>query len=67
MKIKFLAKLNVEWLNQQVIYARDVTPGPGPPIATFGWSLSGGQDMDNNLYPDLLVGAYLSSSAVLLR
>lgn len=51
----------------QVIYARDVTPGPGPPIATFGWSLSGGQDMDNNLYPDLLVGAYLSSSAVLLR
>ncbi|XP_037799232.1 integrin alpha-PS2-like [Penaeus monodon] len=51
----------------QVIYARDVTPGPGPPITTFGWSLSGGQDMDNNLYPDLLVGAYLSSSAVLLR
>lgn len=49
----------------EVIYASDVSRGP--PISTFGWSLSGGMDMDNNLYPDLLVGAYLSNTAILLK
>ncbi|KRY74184.1 Integrin alpha ina-1 [Trichinella pseudospiralis] len=37
------------------------------PIQTFGWSLSGGLDMDNNGYPDLLVGAFKSDMAILLR
>ncbi|XP_069186790.1 integrin alpha-PS2 isoform X2 [Procambarus clarkii] len=49
----------------QVIYAKEVSRGPS--ISTFGWSLSGGLDMDENQYPDLLVGAYLSDSAVLLK
>ncbi|KAK3850277.1 hypothetical protein Pcinc_043006, partial [Petrolisthes cinctipes] len=49
----------------QVIYASDVSVGQA--ISTFGWSLSGGMDMDDNLYPDLLVGAYLSDAAVLLK
>lgn len=53
------------YVNFQVIYASDVSVGQ--PISTFGWSLSGGMDMDDNLYPDLLVGAYLSDAAVLLK
>ncbi|KAG6456594.1 integrin alpha-PS1 isoform X2 [Manduca sexta] len=34
---------------------------------TFGYSLSGGVDLDGNGYPDLLVGAYENSSVALLR
>lgn len=36
------------------------------PITTFGSSLSGGIDLDNNSYPDLLVGAYGSAAAIAL-
>lgn len=36
------------------------------PIKTFGSSLSGGIDLDNNSYPDLVVGAYQSSATVVL-
>ena len=36
-------------------------------IRTFGWSLSGGMDLDGNEYPDVLVGAYESSNAVYIR
>lgn len=36
-------------------------------LSTFGYSLSGGIDMDQNGYPDLLVGAYDNNSVVLLR
>lgn len=31
-----------------------------PPTTTFGYSLSGGVDLDNNKYPDLVIGAYAS-------
>ena len=34
---------------------------------TFGYSLSGGLDMDANDYPDLLVGAYDDSRVFLIR
>ncbi|XP_049873202.1 integrin alpha-PS1 isoform X2 [Pectinophora gossypiella] len=36
-------------------------------MKTFGYSLSGGVDMDANGYPDLLVGAYENSSVALIR
>jgi len=47
----------------QVIFGRDIDSS----IRTFGWSLSGGMDLDNNEYPDLLIGAYESTNAVFLR
>ena len=48
----------------QVIHAQDV---PGAPLNTFGYSLSGGLDMDLNNHSDVLVGAYQSDSVVILR
>ncbi|XP_022240619.1 integrin alpha-PS1-like [Limulus polyphemus] len=36
-------------------------------LTTFGYSLSGGLDMDSNGYPDLLIGAYESDAVILLR
>merc|ERR1712098_367635 len=50
----------------QRITASDLPPGVEPPMS-FGYSLSGGLDLDENGYPDLLVGAYESDSVVLLR
>ncbi|XP_067127479.1 integrin alpha-PS2-like isoform X1 [Centruroides vittatus] len=37
------------------------------PLSTLGFSLSGGMDLDNNGYPDLLIGAYESDSVLYLR
>ncbi|NXS33471.1 ITA3 protein, partial [Pomatostomus ruficeps] len=48
---------------RQVISGSDLGPTE---IKTFGYSLSGGLDMDGNSYPDLLVGS-LSERIVLLR
>lgn len=36
-------------------------------LTTFGFSLSGGMDLDNNLYPDLVVGAYDSDTVFFFR
>ncbi|XP_071488712.1 integrin alpha-8-like [Diadema antillarum] len=36
-------------------------------ITTFGFSVQGGQDMDKNNYPDLLIGAESSDRAILVR
>lgn len=47
----------------QIIHAEELgLPG----LATFGYSLSGKMDVDDNFYPDLLVGS-LSDHIVLLR
>ncbi|XP_074622012.1 integrin alpha-6-like isoform X1 [Acropora palmata] len=47
----------------QVIKGSSVSPG----IRTFGYSLSGRLDMDENGYPDILVGAYQSDTVALIR
>nr|XP_029134539.1 integrin alpha-3-like isoform X1 [Labrus bergylta] len=46
----------------QVIWGNKVSSG----FRTFGYSLSGGVDVDGNKYPDLLVGS-LDNTVVLLR
>ena len=43
-----------------------VLEGEAVGMKSFGYSLSGGLDVDGNLYPDLLVGS-LDDSAVLFR
>lgn len=49
----------------QTIYAEDVTGFN--PVTTFGFALSGGIDLDGNLYPDLAIGAYESNMAFVLK
>lgn len=50
----------------QIIYAEDIR-GEGSKLLSFGFSLSGGQDLDGNGYPDILVGDYEADRAVMLR
>lgn len=56
--------LSEEW--DQVIYAESIR-GEGANLRSFGFSLSGGIDLDGNSYPDLLVGDYEADRAILLR
>lgn len=51
-------------LSLQVIRAEDL---PGTPYDAFGYSLSGGMDLDNNGYPDLLTSSFCSDRVLLLR
>nr|XP_017015192.2 integrin alpha-PS1 isoform X2 [Drosophila takahashii] len=41
-------------------------PTGQPPIRTFGISISGNTDLDDNSYPDVVIGAFNSSAAVIL-
>lgn len=43
-----------------------VLEGEAVSVRSFGYSLSGGLDVDGNHYPDLLVGS-LADTAVLFR
>ncbi|XP_012282134.1 integrin alpha-PS2 isoform X2 [Orussus abietinus] len=47
----------------QAILAEDLRV----PVETFGFSLAGGLDLDGNLYPDMVVGSYDSSTAMFFR
>lgn len=47
----------------QVIFSTDLDES----LATFGFSIAGGQDLDQNTYPDLVVGAYDSDAAIFFR
>lgn len=47
----------------QVIKGRHI----GSDLLTFGYSLSGGLDVDFNGYPDLLIGAFEGAAVTLLR
>ncbi|XP_030836102.1 integrin alpha-V [Strongylocentrotus purpuratus] len=48
--------------------SQHITPSEfGMRMTSFGFSLAGGLDVDNNTYPDLVVGSYLSSTVVLFR
>ncbi|XP_068629492.1 integrin alpha-PS2 isoform X2 [Battus philenor] len=47
----------------QAIIAEEINPS----LSTFGFSLSGGVDLDDNHYTDLAVGAYESDSVVFLK
>ncbi|XP_076285234.1 integrin subunit alpha inflated isoform X2 [Lasioglossum baleicum] len=49
----------------QVIYAEDLKLPMN--LQTFGFSVAGGLDLDGNHYPDLVVGAYESGTAVFFR
>lgn len=46
-----------------MIFAEDVDPY----VSTFGFSLAGGVDIDDNQYPDMSVGAYKTNKAFLLK
>lgn len=48
----------------QIIKAKDVYQGS---LSTFGFSIAGGVDLDNNQYNDLIIGAYESDSVFLFR
>lgn len=51
----------------QVIVAEEISRSIGRSIETFGFSLSGGIDLDGNDYPDLAIGSYLSDIAFFFR
>ncbi|CAB0044688.1 unnamed protein product [Trichogramma brassicae] len=59
--------------HQKPIMEVTLTPASDPfgnlpeRLKTFGYSLSGGLDMDHNGYPDLLVGAYENDAVALFR
>lgn len=49
----------------QVIYAEDVHGTQH--MSTFGFSVAGGIDLDGNMYPDMVVGAYDSNKAIVFK
>ncbi|CAI2348463.1 unnamed protein product [Caenorhabditis sp. 36 PRJEB53466] len=51
----------------QVIKGSELPNLPGGIMRSFGFSLSGGSDMDDNGYPDLLVGSPSKNFVALLR
>uniref|UniRef100_A0A672T5N4 Integrin, alpha 3a n=1 Tax=Sinocyclocheilus grahami TaxID=75366 RepID=A0A672T5N4_SINGR len=56
-------KTGISQMPSQVIEGKDI---PGGGFQTFGYSISGGMDVDGNSYPDIAVGS-LDDRVVLLR
>lgn len=56
-------KMGIDQKPSQVIYGKDI---PGGGFQTFGYSITGGLDVDKNSYPDIAVGS-LDDRVVLLR
>jgi hypothetical protein len=50
---------------KQIIRSEDLNVVQPP--KTFGYSLSGGLDLDRNGYPDLLVGCYSDDKVIMIR
>ncbi|XP_032674406.1 integrin alpha-PS2 isoform X2 [Odontomachus brunneus] len=61
--IYYGSRIGVSEKYSQVIHAEDL----GSPVQTFGFSVAGGLDLDGNIYPDLVVGAYESAAAMFFR
>lgn len=57
------SELGIHEKYSQAITAEEISST----LTTFGFSLSGGVDLDNNNYTDLAVGAYKSDSVVFLK
>ncbi|KAL1278310.1 hypothetical protein QQF64_024983, partial [Cirrhinus molitorella] len=57
------SKTGISQMPSQVIDGKDI---PGGGFQTFGYSISGGMDVDKNSYPDIAVGS-LDDRVVLLR
>jgi len=51
-------------VHSQRIYARDLASNTA--FSAFGASLAGGADLDDNGYPDIVVGAYQSNAIAVL-
>lgn len=61
------SKNGVKTKYSQKIQAEDLSKQSQVPLTTFGFSLSGGIDLDGNTYPDLAVGAYESGVVYLFK
>jgi len=59
------AGLHVKY--SQRVVATDLSPALPQSLTSFGYSLSAGVDVDDNGYPDLVVGAFQSDAVVVLR
>ena len=46
---------------------RILAPHTARNIRGLGFSIKGGKDIDNNGYPDVVAGAYLSGQALVIR
>ena len=62
--LNFLQGLTSDVKPDQVVSGSDL---PFPNIRTFGYSLSGGLDIDMNNHSDIVVGAYESDAVLIIR
>ncbi|RNA01315.1 Integrin alpha pat [Brachionus plicatilis] len=69
-RIRDESESEITWLliKKDHVYSIEmIIKGSDYGLKTFGFSLSGGLDLDGNEYPDLIVGAYKSNSVAYIR